>query len=140
MLGFVAFTTNLNKLYKSIILKKGLRFAFLLAGKVLSLKRIRKMFETLFYPSRIKKMNLPSAELLSIVIAEEEQGKGLATTLIQKGFAECARREIDKVKVLVGTDNELANKLYQKCGFELVGQMDNHGVISNIYVAETRIN
>ena len=40
VLGFVAFTTNLNKLYKSVILRNGLRFAFLLADKMFSLKRI----------------------------------------------------------------------------------------------------
>ncbi len=137
VLGFVAFTTNLSKLYKSVILKKGLRFTFLLAGKMFSLKQMKKVFETLFYPGRIKKMNLPSAELLSIVVAEEGRGKGLATTLMQKGLAECARRGIEKVKVLVGADNEPANKLYLKCGFELVGQIDNHGILSNIYVAET---
>jgi len=137
VLGFVAFTTNLNKLYKSVILKKGLCFALLLAGKMLSLRRIKKVFETLFYPGRTKKMDLPCAELLSIVIAETERGKGLATTLIGKSFAECSRREVEKVKVLVAADNEPANKLYSKCGFELAGQINNHGVISNIYVGQT---
>jgi ribosomal protein S18 acetylase RimI-like enzyme len=137
VLGFVAFTTNINKLYKLVILKKGWWFAFLLAGKMFSLKRIKKMFETLFYPGRIKKMNLPSAELLSIVVANESQGKGLGLQLLQKGLAECAKRGIDKVKVLVGVDNKLANKLYLKCGFKLVRQIDSHGVVSNIYVAKT---
>jgi RimJ/RimL family protein N-acetyltransferase len=33
--------------------------------------------------------------------------------------------------------NTLANKLYLKCGFELVGQIENHGIISNLYVAQT---
>jgi len=137
VLGFVVFTTNLNELYKSVILKKGLRFAFLLAGRMFSLKRIKKVFETLFYPGRIKKMNLPDAELLAVVIAPKESGKGLATTLMQKGFAECARRGIGKVKVLVGADNKPANKLYLRCGFELVRQIDSHGTLSNIYVAQT---
>ncbi len=137
VLGFVAFTTNINKLYKSVILKKGWRFALLLAGKMFSLKRIKKVFETLFYPSRIKKMNLPSAELLSIVVADESQRKGLGLQLLQKGLAGCAKRGIDKVKVLVGADNKPANELYQKCGFEFVGQINNHGILSNIYVADT---
>lgn len=82
-------------------------------------------------------MNLPSAELLSIVIAEEGRGKGLAKQLIEKGLKECTNRGIDKIKVLVGADNKPANELYQKCGFELVGQIENHGVLSNIYVVET---
>jgi len=137
VLGFIALTSNLNRLYKSVILKKGCRFALLLAGKMFSMKRIKKVFETLSYPGRIKKMELPSAELLSIVVAEEGRGKGLGTQLLQKRFQECQKRKIEKVKVLVGADNERANKLYLKCGFELVGQVDNHGVVSNIYVANT---
>jgi ribosomal protein S18 acetylase RimI-like enzyme len=139
VLGFIAFTTNLNKLYKSVILKKGWRFALLLVGKMFSLQRIKKVFETLFYPSRIKKLNLPSAELLSIVVADESQGKGIARQLVEKGFEECANRGINKVKVLVGADNQPANKLYLKCGFALVGQIENHGILSNVYTAEISV-
>ena len=134
ILGFVAFTTNLSKLYKSIVLKRGLRFAFLLANKIFSREQIKKILETLFYPGRIKKMNLPAAELLSIVVARQGQGKGVATELVQAGLHECEKRGIDKIKVLVSTENESANKLYLKCGFEIVDQLDNHGILSNIYV------
>ncbi len=137
VIGFVAFTTNLNKLYKSIILRKGLKFALLLAGNVLSLRRIKKIFETLFYPARIKKMNLPSAELLSIAVAPEERRKGLAGQLIEKGLRLYRKTGVDKVKVLIGADNKAGNKLYLKSGFELIGQIVNHGVLSNIYVAKT---
>jgi len=136
VLGFVTFTTNLNRLYKSIIATKGWRFALLLAGKMFSLKRIRKVFETLFYPSRVKKMNLPSAELLSIVVNPEKYHSGLATKLVRKSFEHCQKIGLDKVKVLVAADNGPANKLYLKCGFKLVGQLDNHGVTSNIYEAQ----
>jgi ribosomal protein S18 acetylase RimI-like enzyme len=137
VLGFAAFTLNINELYKSIIWKKGLRFALLLAGRMLSLKRLKKIFETLFYPARIKKMNLPSAELLSIAVASEEQRKGLASQLIEKGFQQYKEAGIDKVKVLIGADNKAGNQLYLKHGFEPAGQINNHSVLSNIYVAQT---
>ena len=137
VIGFVAFTTNLNKLYKSIIRRKGLKFALLLAGNVLSLRRIKKIFETLSYPARIKKMNLPPAELLSIAVAPEERRKGLAGQLIEKGLRLYRKTGVDKVKVLIGADNKAGNKLYLKSGFELIGQIVNHGVLSNIYVAKT---
>lgn len=137
VIGFVSFTTNLNKLYKSIIRRKGLKFALLLAGNVLSLRRIKKIFETLFYPARIKKMNLPAAELLSIAVAPEERRKGLAGQLIEKGLRLYRKTGVDKVKVLIGADNKAGNKLYLKTGFELIGQIVNHGVLSNIYVAKT---
>lgn len=137
VLGFVAFTTNLNKLYKSIVWRKGLIFTLLLAGNVWSLKRLKKIFETLFYPARTKKMNLPSAELLSIAVGPEERGKGLAGKLIEKGFQHCRKTGIDKIKVLIGADNKAGNKLYLKFGFKLIGQIVNHGVLSNIYAAQT---
>ena len=136
VLGFVAFTTNLSKLYKSVILKRGPLFALLLAGKMLSLERVKRVFETLFYPGRTRKMNLPPAELLSIAVARQERGKGLASQLIEKGFQHCQKTGIDKVKVLIGADNKPGNRLYLKFGFELVGQIVNHGVLSNIYVAQ----
>ncbi|GAI84256.1 unnamed protein product [marine sediment metagenome] len=137
VLGFAAFTSNLNKLYKSVVWRKGLIFVLLLAGNMLSPRRVKKMFETLFYPARTKKMNLPSAELLSIAVGPEERGKGLAGKLIEKGFQHCRKTGVDKVKVLIGKDNKAGNKLYRKTGFELIGQIVNHGVLSNIYVAQT---
>jgi ribosomal protein S18 acetylase RimI-like enzyme len=137
VLGFAAFTTNINALYKSIVWRKGLKFALLLAGHIFSLKRVKRIFETLFYPARIKKMNLPSAELLSIAVAGEEQRKGLAGELIERGFRHCHKKGVDKIKVLIGADNMAGNKMYLKYGFEPAGQINNHGVLSNIYIGRT---
>ena len=54
----------------------------------------------------------------------------------EKGGAECAQGRLEKVKVLIGADNKPANKLYLKCRLESVGQIDNHSILSNIYVAK----
>jgi ribosomal protein S18 acetylase RimI-like enzyme len=136
VLGFVAFSTNLSKLYKYVILKKGFKFAFILARKMMSLQTIKRVWANLFYPKKMKQMDLPAAELLSIVVASEGRGKGLAKQLVNAGFEECRKRHIEKVKVLVAADNEAANKLYQKCGFELNTQINSHGVLSNVYVRD----
>lgn len=138
VLGFAAFTTGLSVLYKSVIISNGLKFAFILAWRMFSLNIIKKMWETLRYPGRIKKMNLPSAEFLSIVVAEQGRGRGLAKKLMRTGFDECAKRGIDKVKILAAVNYEAINKMYEKCGFRLVGQIENHGILSNIYVAEVK--
>jgi ribosomal protein S18 acetylase RimI-like enzyme len=139
-LGFVAFSTNLSKLYKFVILKKGLKFGFVLARKMFSLQNIKKVWSNLFYPKKMKQMDLPDAELLSIVVLRQAQGKGIAKRLIDVSLKECANRGIEKVKVLVAADNESANKLYEKCGFELITQIDSHGISSNIYVKKTEFN
>ena len=72
-----------------------------------------------------------------VVVADEAQGKGIAKRLIDAGLEECRNRGIDKLKVLVAADNEPANNLYQKCGFELVTQINSHGINSIIYVKKT---
>ncbi len=134
VLGFIAFSTNLSKLYKYVVLKKGIKFIFILAKRMLSFRVLKEVCDNIFYPSKMKRMNLPDAELLSIVVALEGRKKGIAKQLVDTGFAECRKRGIDKVKVLVAADNEAANKLYQKRGFQLHSQINSHGVESNIYV------
>jgi ribosomal protein S18 acetylase RimI-like enzyme len=140
VLGFVAFSNSLSRLYKYVALRKGFKFALILVRKMFSLKVFKKVWDNIFYPSKMAKMDLPDAELLSIVVAPQGRGKGIAKQLVGAGFQECRKRGIDKVKVLVAVQNEMANKLYLKCGFELVAQIENHGILSNIYVAETSKN
>ena len=135
ILGFVAFTENLKSLYKAALQKNTFVFIRAIGLKLLSPKTIKRILQNLFYPSKTEKLDLPEAELLSIVVASEGRGRDIGRQLVTKGFEECRKRGIDKVKVLVAADNEPANKLYKKCGFELVTQIDSHGIPSNIYVA-----
>jgi ribosomal protein S18 acetylase RimI-like enzyme len=137
ILGFVAFSSHLGSLYKSVLKKKGLRFTLILAKKMSSFGRIKRVCETLLYPNKTDKMELPEPELLSIVIAPEARRMGIGSMLIDKGLEHCLSLGIEKVKVLVAGTNEPANCLYQKCGFEFVQQIDSHGVLSNLYVCDT---
>ena len=97
VLGFVAFSTDLAKLYRYVAFKKGLKFFFILARKMLSFEALKKIWNNIFYPGKMKSLDLPDAELLSIVIAHKGRGKGLATQLVEKGLEECLNRGIDRV-------------------------------------------
>jgi len=137
LIGFVAFATNINALYKSVLWKKGLTFVCLLAGRVFSFRNLKQILETLFYPARTSRLNLPGSELLSVAVAAEQRRKGVAAALVKTGLAGCDARRIDKVKVLVDAGSKPANKLYLRCGFELAAQINNHGIKSNVYVGRT---
>ena len=104
VIGFVAFSTNLSKLYKYVALKKGFKFGFILAKKMLSFQNIKKVWANLLYPSKMKKMNLPDAELLSIVVSPDGRGRGIAKQLTEAGFEECRKRNIDKVYLWIFSD------------------------------------
>lgn len=138
VVGFVSFTTNLKKVYQSILRQRGLKFVGLLFGKIFSFSVLQRIVETLLYPRRISRLHLPEAELLSIGVSAECRGQKIGARLIERGFQECAARGIDRVKVLVADFNKPANHLYQKTGFRLATQILNHGVVSNVYVAPVR--
>jgi len=137
IVGFSSFTTDVSALYKCVIFRNSIRFALALSKKMLSFHTAKAVFETLFYPKRIKKMNLPSAEFLSMVVAKEARGMGLATALMKSGFHEYAKNGIEKIKILAAVHIVPINKMYEKNGFDLVAQIKNHGVLSNIYVTYT---
>jgi len=136
VVGFVAFTTSINALYRSILLKKGIAFAFMLLPRLLTFKRIRNAFETLFYSARTRKAALPEAELLAIAVAASARKQGVAAGLVREGFSLCSRRAIKRLRVLVAADNKPANSLYRMCGFKFAEQITSHNVLSNIYIAD----
>jgi len=140
VLGFVTLATNLDKLYKSVIAKKGWRFVLLLAGRMFSFKSLRKMLETLFYSRRMNQIcetDLPATELLSIVVDPVKYHTGVATQLLQTSLEHCRKVGLDEIKVLVASNNIPANKFYLKCGFKFIGQVNNHSnVVSNVYEAD----
>jgi len=137
VVGFATFTTNLNGLYKSIIRKNGLKFIFMLFRKMFSWGVICKIFETLFYPSRIKKLQLPEAEFLSMAVAPKARGHSLATRFVKTGFDECRRRGIQELKIMAAIKIGPINKMYEKFGFKVITQIENHGIVSNVYVVPT---
>ncbi|HOQ05542.1 MAG TPA: GNAT family N-acetyltransferase [Anaerohalosphaeraceae bacterium] len=138
VVGFASFTTNLRKVYHSVLRKRGLKFVGLLLRKVFSVLVLCRILETLLYPRRIGRLRLPDAELLSIGVAADCRGQKLGNRLIERGFQECAARGIERVKVLVADFNKPANRLYRKTGFRLATQIVNHGIVSNVYVAPVR--
>lgn len=134
ILGYIAFTNNLSRLYKSVIKQNFFRYFPIIACKMFRWSCIKKVFQTLLYPGKTQDMNLPDAELLAIVISDRARGRGFASQLLQTGLDECKNRNIDKIKVLVAVDNLPANQLYHKFGFQLVANILNHNIPSNIYV------
>ena len=137
VVGFATFTQDVNKLYKSIIRTSGIKFSFLLLRKMFSWNAIRRIFETLFYPKRIERLQLPEAEFLSMVVSPEARGYGLATRFVKTGFHECACRGIKELKILAAVSIGPINKMYEKFGFKVRTQMESHGIVSNIYVVPT---
>lgn len=135
VLGFLAGAESVGKLYRSVILRRGLLMIGPLLRFAFSPRTIRKIFQTLLYPSHTGK-EYPPAEVLSVVVAADARRRGVGDKLMRAGLKELAHRNISAVKVAVAADNEPANHYYIKEGFEKAGIYDSHGVQTNIYVRQ----
>jgi len=94
--------------------------------KLLSLSKIRKIVETLVYPSKNELNDLPKAELLDIAISKEYQGRGLAQILF-KEFSACLNEfGIDEFKITTGESLKQAQRFYEKLGAIKIGTIEVH--------------
>lgn len=133
--GFVSGVIDVRRMYRRILRRHWLAFSVASLRHLFSIRMLRRILHTLRYPARVEG-KYPQAELLSIVVAAEARGSGLATALLDALRAEFRARGVARFKVMVGAHLERANAYYRKHGFVLAGEITSHGRPSNIYVAD----
>lgn len=139
VVGFISGTTKLAVFYKSFLRKHGIRAVITILPKVFRISMFKSVFQALFYPSDHKKdQNLPDAEIISVAVSPDYRGRGIAKCLTIKILEEFKKRNISKVKVLVGDKLE-ANKFYKQMGFEFIRHItyNSDKMDANLYIIET---
>lgn len=136
VVGFVAGTPAVKRLFSRVLRKHWWRFGLILLPKALSPRVVRYCWETLRYPTRHEIEGLPEAELLSIAVAPSYAGQGIGKQLVERLLTDLRACGADAVRVAVLATTD-ANKFYQRVGFTLRGQVPSHGRALNVYVAET---
>jgi ribosomal protein S18 acetylase RimI-like enzyme len=136
VIGFISGTENVSKLYKGFIKENFLNAIVVLLPSLFNPLKLLKILETLFYPKKKKIVEqLPDAELLSIVVDENFQGKNVAFLLFNELIKEFKKRNIYTFKIIVGSKLKKAIKFYEKMGCEKVGEIEVHkGEISFVYI------
>lgn len=128
VVGFIAGTKNINKLYFYFLKKYFFYSLVILLPKIFSL---RKITEIIFYP---KSEDL-SAELLTIAVKKEFRGHGLAKEMFKFFASEMKKRDVEAFKVLVGENLITAINFYEKSGFKFLREAEVHkGNKSRIYI------
>jgi len=133
VIGFVAGTTDIDKLYSYFLKKYFFQSVFTLLPKAVKLKNLKKIFETLFYPQKEKE--LPKAELLTIALKREFQGQKIGNQMLQEFILEMKGKGVEVFKVIVGQNLRSAIKFYEKNGFQFLKNITIHGKqLSRIYI------
>ena len=67
----------------------------------------------------------PSAQVLSIAVHPEHQGRGIGQKLLSKGIEHLEALGIRRIKLEVRPNNISALKIYEKFGFRTVGEAED---------------
>ena len=106
--------------------------AFLLP-RMVGISTIKKLFESLRYSQH--QDDLPKAELLTMAVARDFQGRGVAREMLVLFLEEMKKRDVRVFRVLVGEKLQKAVAWYEKQGFHLAKSVSVHGKErSRIYV------
>lgn len=132
--GFISCAENTGAVSKEVLRRNLFKLLWAYLPKMLRLKNIKNSIETLLYPVRLGN-DLPSAELLAMVVAHQARGLGLGRKLVEASCNEFRKRGVWVFKTMV---DELftSNDFYKHIGFKAVGKYCHHGDMHNIYVLE----
>lgn len=136
--GFISASLSTNKVMRKFIISSPvgvLQIVIALFKKPALVKSIYETYSSSHKTTLNQFNNLPSVELLSIVVSNNAQQSGIGYQLLIALESELKRLGIKQYKVVAGEKLVGANRFYLKNGFEIVNQITIHGDdVSNVYV------
>lgn len=125
-LGFICGTTNISKMYKTIIVWYFFPMTLSAIGKFLRPSIIKRSLTAVRRPKTFKtgdysKWELPEAEVIYFGVSPNAKGKRVGANLIQAALDRFRSLGYNKVRAWAREDNEQATAFYQKHGFKLLG-------------------
>ncbi len=126
VIGYVFGSIDTGKAYKEFLIRRILTAIRYFLPKMLSIKRIKKAFETLFYPTKLPSQLLPEVELLDLAVCNEYHGTGVAQQLFQAFVEELKLRGIDAFKIPTSASLGQAHKFYEKMGARKIESIEIH--------------
>ena len=135
VVGFVTGASGLGRIYRKLLLQPH-RLLFALRGCLFSPLKIYRIFEILMFSIRKKDtVQLPSEELLSIVVSKNCQGNGSAERLFRSLCNHFVSKGADSFKIVVGGNLDRAHAFYQKMGCVPCVELQVHrGSNSIVYI------
>jgi len=139
ILGLICGSTNTSVLMRSFILRWGWRHAHTIVWKVIMQGRLKRIVETLRYPSSQESggqdvLTDPEAEILNLCVEEQVRGCGIGKALFQALTTEFRDRGVSRIKIVSGENQGAAHHLYEKSGAVFQRRLEVHvGTISRLY-------
>jgi ribosomal protein S18 acetylase RimI-like enzyme len=135
VLGFIVGAEDTGAVYKEFMRRAGFKAFVKLAPRMLSVGRIKRVFETVLYPKRKKGDDLPEPEILNFCVRSSLQGTGVGSSLFKELRAEFSRRGVEQIRIVTGENQRSAQTFYEKRGARLAANIEVHkDSSSRVYV------
>ena len=140
--GFVVGTRSTKGLYKRVLLSKWPVFALHVVPSLIKPSILTKVVETLCYPFCKKKnsslrtssVEMPDAELLSIVVTASMRRQGIGRMLVNQLDEWFRNNNCSKYSVITVANDENSNAFYRAVGFIYEGSFTHHENTMNRYI------
>jgi len=137
VLGFICGSTDTGKVYRGFFLSRGIIAAVQLLPKMVSWQRVRRLAETLLYPSRSQDLELPKAEILNFCVSRDCQRMGIGKRLFAELVGEFQRRNIYSFRIVTGANQVKAQQFYESLQATKRAEIEVHdGTKSLVYAYE----
>jgi ribosomal protein S18 acetylase RimI-like enzyme len=137
VVGFAAATPSVAGSYRRFLVRRGVLAGLAAVPAFVDPDVRARVRETASYPRA--KDGLPDAELLAVAVEPEARAEGIGRALAEVALHGLARRGVAECKVVVGADNDGANRFYERVGFRPLTAISVHaGSPSNVWVAQCR--
>lgn len=130
--GFICGTTNTRSLYQDFLAKHMFPTLFYVMPKLLTFQTLKKVLETLTYPSR-QSTNLPDPELLDLAVSREYWGSGVSQKLFGAFVSSMRARNVKRFRIGTGINLKQAQRFYEKQGARLVSSFQIHEGETSLY-------
>jgi ribosomal protein S18 acetylase RimI-like enzyme len=135
VVGFICGGTDTAKVYRSFMMRWGVLILPSLLPKLFSFHRMKRIVETLLYPSKEEVADLPKPEILNFCVSSKHQRKGVGRLLFIELVKEFQSRGISRIRIVTGKDQRSAQGFYESLGAEKVAEFEVHeGTASLVYV------
>ncbi|WP_422447054.1 GNAT family N-acetyltransferase [Thermoanaerobacterium sp. DL9XJH110] len=123
--GYIVMADDIKRLwlravFSGFIVKMAARAAFGAYG--LNPATIFRVIRNKLFYMKFEMSTLPCAQLLSIAVQPEHQGRGIGRKLLEAGINYMESLGIKKIKLEVRPDNTPAVNMYEKYGFRPAGR------------------
>jgi len=140
VLGFVAGSTRLYRLYVAVLLRNGWRLIWSAGTRMRHIALWKKAWSVLSFPGRQtnrQRKTRSGPELLAIAVKENHRRTGLGERLLQAFEDELKSRCGDRTYTVATNAAEVvSNRFYEKSGFYPIGTMVHHQLTLQLYEKE----